>query len=169
MVKLRVHLNHCFLKWMWWSNFESSWIIAFSSSCDGQISCLVESLLSQVRVMSNFVSSWITAFSSACDVQTKCPVDGQTTCPVESLLSQVPLMVRLRLQLNQCFLKCLWCWWSNLLMLMVKLVQLMVKLPVQLNHCFLKCLWWFNLVSSWITTFSSACHGQTMCPFDGQT
>ena len=152
MVKLRVQLNHCFLKFMWWSNFVSNWITAFSSACDGQTASPVESLLSQVPMMVrlrvhlmvklrvqlnhcflkclwwlNFVSSWITTFSSACDGQTMCSVDGQTSCPVDSL--QVPVMVRLR-------------------------VQLMVKLRVQLNHCFLKFLQWSNFAPNQNTPFS---------------
>ena len=75
VVKLRNQLNRYFLKFMWWSNFVSSWITAFSSSCDGQTSCPVESLLFQVPVM-----VWL----------------------------RVQLIVKLRVQLKHCFLKCLW-------------------------------------------------------------
>ena len=96
---------------LWWSNFATSWIATFSSSCDGQISCPVESLLFQVPVM---------------------------------VWPRVQLIVKLRVQMKHCFLKCLW--WSNFV-------------PS----------WWSNFVSSWITAFSSACDGQTTCPIDGQT
>ena len=86
MVKLRVQLNHCFLKCLcWsdymssrWSHFVSSWITAFSNACVGQTSCLVETLLSQVPVMVGLC---------------------------------VQLMVKLRVQLYHCFLKFLQ--WSN--------------------------------------------------------
>ena len=51
MVKLRAQLNHCFLKCLWGSDYMSSWITAFSSSCSGQTSHPIRTHLFSVQVV----------------------------------------------------------------------------------------------------------------------